>query len=324
MAKKNAGDIKKEAAKLKEVMAGAKKKSHNFALMIGKDGLVFEADVRKPPAALRRMAKSNGGGAKGASGVMTVSGKLVVLQCDDENVPKMLPKLAKKHFSERGMVYKFEMKLPGGKAVDGDDEPEQTEQTSAPPPEADTQSQGAGGSDTAQNEDATTGAREEKLATARTALNKVFGNMSAELENALSSVDKNAAKKISFLARSFEDEVLGNDLKRAGTILSLLKKTISDAAAKAEQAARKAAGGDDGVFSGLKDLAEKVGDVLGDSAENTGDAISDAAQSVAGAQSQDETADQQETALTPKQREEILSGFGKMEAELDDLMAELA
>ncbi|MFQ5624700.1 MAG: hypothetical protein ACE5FS_15050, partial [Paracoccaceae bacterium] len=119
MAKKSAAEIKKEAARLKEIMANAKKKPHNFALLIGKDGLVFEADIRKPPAAMRRLAKANGGGAKGASGVMTVSGKLIQFQCDDDNVPRALTKLARKHFSERGFAYKFEISLPGGESLDG-------------------------------------------------------------------------------------------------------------------------------------------------------------------------------------------------------------
>lgn len=118
MAKKNSADLKKEADKIKEILATARKKPMNFALLIGKDSPVLEADLRKPAASLRRLAKANGGGTKGATGQMSLNGKIIEFQCDSDDVPKSLGKLAKKYFSDLGLPFRCELILPSGEASD--------------------------------------------------------------------------------------------------------------------------------------------------------------------------------------------------------------
>ncbi|MFQ5623077.1 MAG: hypothetical protein ACE5FS_06745, partial [Paracoccaceae bacterium] len=117
MAKLSGAALKQESDALKEVIGRARKKPYNFAMLIGKDGIVLETDLRKAPEVLRRIAKSNGGGVKGATGVMNVSGKVVELDCDDDNVPAALPKMAKRHFAQRGLAYKILVNLPGGETL---------------------------------------------------------------------------------------------------------------------------------------------------------------------------------------------------------------
>ncbi len=92
-------------------IAAARKKPVSFAMLVSKDGLIVEADPRKSPEALRRTAKSNGGG-KGVWGTMVVEGNRVVLTCD-EAAPGGFQVTAKKHFSERGQSMQIVLALSG-------------------------------------------------------------------------------------------------------------------------------------------------------------------------------------------------------------------
>lgn len=109
MAGKSSGTIAEDYGKL---FATARKRPLNFAMMIGKDGIVLEADPRKNTDILRKLAKQNGGGSRGAVGTMTVSGKLVELHVETDDVPGNLPDLAKKHFAAMGHMYRFEYVIP--------------------------------------------------------------------------------------------------------------------------------------------------------------------------------------------------------------------
>ena len=127
MAKKSAKELKEEGAQLGALIAKARKKPHNFALVIAKDdGIVLEADPRKASSVMLRQAKSNGGTAKGVMGVMSVKGKVIQFSVEDpDGPPKVLLMQTKKHLKDRGLAFKVAFLLPGGDAIgDEDDEAE--------------------------------------------------------------------------------------------------------------------------------------------------------------------------------------------------------
>lgn len=116
--KKSPAELKQEGVELGEKLNAARKKPYNFALSMGKDGLVLETHLTKSADVLWRIAKKSGGGPKGAMGVMNVKGKIIELTCSDDKVPGPLTKLAKKFFAERGLVYKVVLVLPSGEVGD--------------------------------------------------------------------------------------------------------------------------------------------------------------------------------------------------------------
>ena len=116
--KKSPAELKAEGAELGTLLAAVRKRDHNFALLIGKDGLVLETHPKKGADILRRNAKAAGGGPKGAAGVMRIQGKVIELACEDDSAPGTLVKLAKKHFAERGLAYKIIMTTPSGAVED--------------------------------------------------------------------------------------------------------------------------------------------------------------------------------------------------------------
>lgn len=113
-------DLKAEGKELAALIASVRKKAHNFAMLIGKGGLVIEADKKKSAELMRRAAKANGGGSKGTWGVMQINSKVVVLDCEVEP-PGNLLQVAKKHFAERGQPMRFEFRF-------GEDEPAKKEE----------------------------------------------------------------------------------------------------------------------------------------------------------------------------------------------------
>jgi muramidase (phage lysozyme) len=131
MAKKSSADLKAEGAELSTLIATARRRPMNFAMLIGKEGIFLEAHPTKAPDVMRRQAKANGGGPKGAQGVMAVSGKLIELTCETDDVPRNLGKLAKRHFSERGIAFKVVLVLPGGERVLDEEEGEGAEDAGA-------------------------------------------------------------------------------------------------------------------------------------------------------------------------------------------------
>ncbi len=112
MAAKSKEELKSEGEKLKSLFAKVKKKQHNFAMLIAKDGIVVEAHIKKSPNILLKAAKKNGGTAKGAWGVMNLNGRTLELEPENDKIPGTLPKLAKKFFSERGVPFKVNIKEP--------------------------------------------------------------------------------------------------------------------------------------------------------------------------------------------------------------------
>ena len=82
---------------LKAWIADARKKPISFAMLIGKDGIVMQADKIKSPEQMRKVAKSAGGGSKGCWGKMEVQQKKLHLVYEgkppggfDKQVRKML------------------------------------------------------------------------------------------------------------------------------------------------------------------------------------------------------------------------------------------
>ena len=109
---------------LGDLIRTARKKPLNFAMLLAKESVVLEAHPIKGPDVMRRQAKAKGGSAKGTQGVMSVSGKLVELTCEDADFPRSLAKTAKRHFASLGVPAKIVMILPGGETIDADDEDE--------------------------------------------------------------------------------------------------------------------------------------------------------------------------------------------------------
>ncbi|MCX7560259.1 hypothetical protein OS190_11825 [Sulfitobacter sp. F26204] len=193
--KKSPAELKKEGVELGAVIAAARKRTHNFAILLGKEGLVLETDIRKPPEALWRMAKKVGGGSKGAMGTMNVKGKIVELTCLADDPPTSLVRLGKEFFAERGLALKLALILPGDAADDS-----ATDDT----------------------------AEDEKQ---RKALVSGFKALSNDLKEAMKNAGGDIAKSLANDAQSFDKLVKGDDLDAAQALLAKLKTEIAAALA---------------------------------------------------------------------------------------------
>ncbi|MEP4247026.1 hypothetical protein [Tateyamaria sp.] len=133
MTKKTSQDLKAEAAELTGLITSMRKKEHNFALAIGKEGgVVLAADPKKGTSVMWRQVKANGGTTKGCMGVASVKGKLIQFRPEGgEEPPKALLLNTKKHLKTLGLAFKVVFILPDGAVVgeDGDDD------TGTPAPE---------------------------------------------------------------------------------------------------------------------------------------------------------------------------------------------
>lgn len=132
-------DLKTESKALAATLGQARKKPLNFALLIGRGGLVFEADPRKSIDALKTAARKQGGG-KGAWGVLRCESSKLLLTCE-QAPPGNLQQLAKKHFAERGQSLQIEIALakpePDGEAPPDAPPPEDPEVEEGEPAEID-------------------------------------------------------------------------------------------------------------------------------------------------------------------------------------------
>ena len=123
MAKDNDA-LKDQASEIDAIIKDGKKKPLNFALMKAKEGVVLKAHALKSADVMFREAKGAGGmPAFSCMGVLNVIGKEMQLAVTVDDVPRTLPKLAKKHFSNLGLTCRVIILLPGGERVaDGEDE----------------------------------------------------------------------------------------------------------------------------------------------------------------------------------------------------------
>ncbi|MEP1586724.1 MAG: hypothetical protein ABJR46_00095 [Tateyamaria sp.] len=127
MTKKTSQDLKAEAAELTGLITSMRKKEHNFALAIGKEGgVVLAADPKKGTSVMWRQVKANGGTTKGCMGVASVKGKLIQFRPEGgEEPPKALLLNTKKHLKTLGLAFKVVFILPDG-AVVGEDSDDDT------------------------------------------------------------------------------------------------------------------------------------------------------------------------------------------------------
>lgn len=112
MANKSPADFKSEGAELKALLAKVKKKQHNCAILMSKDGIVIEVHIKKSPEVLLKAAKKAGGSAKGVWGTMTMDGQVIIIDPVNDKIPGNLTKIAKKFFAERGLKNRMEIKEP--------------------------------------------------------------------------------------------------------------------------------------------------------------------------------------------------------------------
>lgn len=104
-----------------------RKRALNFALLKSKDGVVLKTHPVKSPDVMLREAKAAGGmPAVSCAGTLTVTGKVMTLAAGNEDVPRNLPKLARKYFQSIGVPCKVRIVLPGGAEL-GDEEEGTTE-----------------------------------------------------------------------------------------------------------------------------------------------------------------------------------------------------
>ena len=134
MAKPDPKQLKKEGEELKALFAKIKKKQHNCAILIAKDGVVIEAHLKKSPEILVKLAKKKGGTAKGAWGTITMDGQVLKLDPINEKVPGSLPKLCKSYLGARGLKNRLEIKEPdedSSATTPSDNASDSTEETKA-------------------------------------------------------------------------------------------------------------------------------------------------------------------------------------------------
>ncbi|MEP5732077.1 MAG: hypothetical protein ABJL67_22195 [Sulfitobacter sp.] len=229
MAKKpSPAELKKQGEELAKTFGAIRKTEHNFAMQIGKEGIVFMADRKKPADALWRMAKKDGGSSKGAKGTCTMKGKMLVLTCDDpDGIPTNLMRLAKVHFSERNQSTK--VVLAGEEEGDDEEATEETgeEATAGGGSEASAGDADGGGDATAaaDEEAPTEGGGGESLLQR---IQREFEELQPDLEAAEGSPNKGVVKKVGGLKKMFEG-VVESDQKKAGAIIGLLRTTIQSA-----------------------------------------------------------------------------------------------
>lgn len=147
MAAKSPAELKKEGEDLKALFAKIKKKPHNCAVLISKDGIVLEAHIKKSPDMMFKAAKAAGGAPKGAWGTITMDGQVLILDPINDKVPGSLTKIAKKFFSARGLKNRLEIKEPEEEAgaETAGAEAEETAQAATPPEAAEEEAGGQAG-----------------------------------------------------------------------------------------------------------------------------------------------------------------------------------
>ena len=193
--KKSPAELKKEGVELDVKIVAARRKPHNFAMLISKDGIVLEADIRKPPEVMWRQAKKAGGGSKGAMGTMSVNGKIIELSCLSDDAPGSLPRLAKVFFAERGLPYKVVLKLPE-EASEADED-------------------GAG--------------KSPAIEARRKTLVQAFKNLTGDLKTAISKSGGATAKKLESDALAFGKLIKSDDLDATEALLNRLKTDVAAA-----------------------------------------------------------------------------------------------
>lgn len=229
--KKSAAELKEEGATLNGVLAGARKRDHNFALLIGKEGLVLEADPKKSADVMRRQAKANGGGAKGAQGVMRVVGKVVEFHCAQDDPPRALRKMTQQHFRERGVQVKVMIQTPSGAQPDEEDDVaeadgaaiDQSSEGDVSPDETSRQMPSDGAANGAES-----AAQASQAALHQERLRQDFAVLERRVDSVQGGGDIGLAKKTAKLAETIRMEI-DRDAPKATKVMTLLRTTLDKA-----------------------------------------------------------------------------------------------
>lgn len=239
MAKKpTPAELKQQGEELSKQVAEIRKKDLNFAMVLGKDAVVFHTDRKKNCDVLWRTAKKEAGGAKGAKGVVSMTGKVMVLDVDDPgSVPGPLLKAAKKHFAERGAPIRIMLKGEEEPADDDADDAQTADekpQKAAAAPEPDEKPQASSAPQAAAADEKPAVQQEDppqtdpRVDALRKSLIQDFKAMKPDLDLAAKSQDAGVNKKVTGLARIFIDQVK-TDVKKAHSVMGLLQTTINSA-----------------------------------------------------------------------------------------------
>jgi hypothetical protein len=222
-ASSGSGDIAQEQQKFSEILKLLrKKKPLNCAVRIGGPaGIVLEADKKKKPPALRKLAKTNGGGPKGVSGVISLQGKIITIQTVEEEFPGALEKLMKTYFRDMNQPLRVEL-IPGGADENGVDDDDDEDDAAVAEDEGVEEEEEIQASDTGSPREGSGGGTDA----ARATLMKSFRAMNQPLKGALASADPQLRNRLGTLAKTFGAEVKGEDMRKAAAVLQLLKQTL--------------------------------------------------------------------------------------------------
>ena len=190
MASKSPAELKSEGEELKTLFAKIKKKQHNCAVLISKEGIVFEAHIKKSPDMMFKAAKAAGGAPKGAWGTITMDGQVLILDPINDKVPGNLTKVAKKFFGERGLKNRLEIKEPDEGAAPTEATEETEEQPTGGGNAAQVEEEESAQASTAPTEDggSSGGPRTDPLQAAKDkykSLEKDIAELNADKENVM-------------------------------------------------------------------------------------------------------------------------------------------
>ncbi len=205
------------------ILEKARKKPHNAAWLLSDAGLVLKAHPRLPLEKLQQQAKGEGGGQRGALGVMTVSGKTVTLTCEEEP-PGNFARLAKAWMAEQGHAYKVRVSLPdGGELTDGEDD-EADEAAGATPPSTEGHEETHSGDREAAAEteaqDREAAGAEEELSEERLAAE--LAHVKEIFELSYEGMDPEQAKQLKAALENVSRTLASGDLAGAQNILNKL------------------------------------------------------------------------------------------------------
>jgi len=278
MAKIDKKVLKEQGVALGGHLQMARKRLLNFAVLMGKEGLVVEADPKKNPEMMRIQAKSNGGGAKGIKGQMRAEGKTIFLVVDEEP-PGNFPKLIRQHFMQRGVPVKIVIELPGGATMsDGDDE-------DGAQPEATSGDDTPDDAPTGDDGDAPETPEEDKTGPV---LAKAYGVVSKEMAEKLEHADETLRNALTAAEEGFKRAMESKEYEAAKAMLSQMKKAIAkieppsffdtvvdavkekieDVGEVIDEVKEKIVEVTDEIVEKAEDLAQVVGDAIGVLSEN--------------------------------------------------------
>ncbi|MFN3823050.1 MAG: hypothetical protein ACK4RN_03635 [Pseudorhodobacter sp.] len=192
-----------EAGDLAALIKAARKKPYNFACLLTDGGVVLKGHRRKPPEVLVRLAKAEGGSAKGGWGRMSVEGKLVVLTCL-EDAPQTLARRTKMHLKAFGIKAGVKLATPSGEVIEAEEDsldqaPAHRDATPAVP------------------------AQTPPAPDASRALAQDFRSLAADILRGPAASDLKLAQKVSGMTKLFVTTMGEQNMEKAAKLLEFLK-----------------------------------------------------------------------------------------------------